>query len=116
MTSPCCIAINTENSFRAIKCWADGSLPKAGVLLFNKCQQSGVEQIIATGDIASLETPVGVGQTAKTFNSLADLRWAYVDCPNVYMWQDDRWLYSPTVSGPTEGKFVPLESALRKFK
>lgn len=110
------IAVDEGGTYRGIRC-GQGSINHVGSVLQQVYNRRNINRLIAEGDLDSIDPIVPIpGTESKTFNSLADLRWAFISCEVAYLLKDDQWLYSPTVGGPTEGVYVPLEKALNKIK
>jgi hypothetical protein len=108
------IAVADGYTYRGIRC-QQSSLGLVGPILQQIYNQRNINRLFAAGDLASIDPVVPIhGTTSKTFSSLADLRWAFISCDVAYLLREDQWLFSPNISGPTEGVYVTLEKALKK--
>ena len=115
MSKSSCIAMEDNGVFKGIRC-QQGGLQQLGNILHTAYQGSAVNKLISAGGLISINPfipdPSG---TAKTFTKLADLRWAFVTCKYTYLWMNNAWMLSILSEGPTEGKFTPLLSSLKKL-
>ena len=111
------IIVDEGTLFRGIRC-EQGDLAVVGPLLFNLYQHARqISRLVASGGLLSLHPLVpSPSSTVATRSTLADLRWEFISCEYAYLWREEQWLVNLRTEGPTEGKYTPLLSALKKLK
>ena len=111
------IIVDEGTLFRGIRC-EQGELAVVGPLLFNLYQHDRqISRLVASGGLLSLHPLVpSPSSTVATRSTLADLRWEFINCEYAYLWREEQWLVDLRTEGPTEGKYIPLLTALKKLK